>query len=229
MFSAENPEADITVQGGGSGTGLSQVSTGAADIGMSDITVEDLADLKKTDLVDNKVAIVGIAVVAHPAVGVRNLTKQQLADIFTGRITNWKAVGGKQQKITVVNRPKGSGTRITFTKLTLNGKEAVETITQDSSGTVRKIIASTPGAVGYLAFSYVNNTVQSLNIDNVAPTEANVLNRSYPIWSYEHLYTKGRPTGLKKSFIDYVQGKAVQEELVPKLEYIPLSTDESKK
>ncbi|MBE3595612.1 MAG: phosphate ABC transporter substrate-binding protein [Hydrogenibacillus sp.] len=224
MFMEKHPQVQITVQGGGSGTGLSQVAQGAIDVGNSDVFAEEKLKPEETkDLVDHKVAVVAMAAVAHPDVGVDNLTKQQLIDIFTGKITNWKDVGGKDQKITLVNRPASSGTRATFKKYALDGAEEASGIEEDSSGTVRQIISSTPGAIGYLAFSYLDGSVKALKIDGVEPTEANVVTNDYKVWAYQHMYTKGEPTGAVKAFLDYMMSDEVQSGPVVEGGYIPIS------
>lgn len=221
QFTAANPKAQVQVQGGGSGTGLSQVASGGADIGNSDIFAEEKKGVDASAVVDHKVAVVGMAAVANKEVGVDNLTKQQLIDIFTGKITNWKEVGGADQAIVLVNRPKSSGTRATFFTYALDKNEEKEGITEDASGTVRKIIAETKGAVGYLAFSYFDDTVKPLKLDGVEPTKENVVTNQFPVWAYEHMYTKGEATGLAKAFLDYMLSDEVQNNLVPKLGYIP--------
>src|SRR5271165_3732403 len=110
-YSTKNPNVKINASGGGSRVGITQVAAKSVDLGMSDI----LADPKQfPDLVDNKICVVGFAVVSNPGVGVTNLTRQQLVDIFSGKTTNWKDVGGKDQKVVVVNRPRSSGTRAVF-------------------------------------------------------------------------------------------------------------------
>lgn len=221
QFMANNKSAQIAVQGGGSGTGLSQVMEGGADIGNSDIFAEEKEGIDAASLVDHRVAVVGMASVAHPEVGVDNLTKQQLIDIFTGKITNWKDVGGNDAEIVLVNRPQSSGTRATFFKFALDGNQEKDGITEDSSGTVRKIISETPGAIGYLAFSYFDNSIKPLSLDGVAPTVENVTTNEFPIWAYQHMYTKGEPTGLTKAFLEYMMSDEVQNNLVPEMGYIP--------
>lgn len=222
QFMAENPEAQIVVQGGGSGTGLSQVAQGATDIGNSDLFAEEkLSPDEAKDLVDNRVCVVGMAAVVNPDITVDNVTKQQLIDIFTGKITNWKDVGGPDVKVTLVNRPKSSGTRATFKAFALDGAEEASGIEQDSSGTVRKIINETPGAIGYLALSYLDGSVKVLNLDGVEPTDQNIYNGEYLVWAYEHMYTKGEPTGLAKDFLEYMMSDEVQKTLVPELGYLP--------
>ncbi|WP_163654976.1 phosphate ABC transporter substrate-binding protein [Listeria sp. PSOL-1] len=223
-FQNENPKAQINVQGGGSGTGLTQVEQGAVAIGNSDVFAEEKKGVDASKLVDHKVAVVGMAPVANKDVGVKNLSKQQLIDIFTGKVTNWKDVGGKNEKITVINRAEGSGTRATFEKWALDGKAPIKAQEQDSSGTVRKIVSETPGAISYLAFSYINDSVLGLSIDHVKPTEKNVASNEWKIWSYEHMYTNGKPTGTKKAFLTYMTSDAVQKNIVSKLGYLPMTS-----
>lgn len=226
QFMAKNQNAKIQVQGGGSGTGLTQVSQGGADIGNSDLFAEEKlpADQAK-QLTDHKVCVVGFATVANTKVKVDNLSKRQLVDIFTGKITNWKDVGGGDMKIVIINRPKSSGTRATFKKYALDGAEEAEgkTLTEDSSGTVRKTVAETEGAVSYLALSYLDNSVKALKYEGVEPVKDNITSGKYPIWSYEHMYTKGEAKGLTKAFLDYIMSDDVQKNLVPRLQFISIS------
>lgn len=225
-FMTKNANAKVQVQGGGSGTGLTQVQSGGADIGNSDIFAEEKlsADDAKT-LSDHKVCVVGFAAVVNPKVKVDNLTQQQLIDIFTGKVTNWKDVGGDDQKVVVINRPTSSGTRATFKKYALKDNEEVQglALTEDSSGTVKKTVTDTDGSIAYLAFSYLDNTIKTLKFEGVDPTTENVTTGKYPIWSYEHMYTKGEATGLKKAFIDYIMSSDVQSKLVKDLKFIPVS------
>lgn len=230
-FMAKNKDAKIQVQGGGSGTGLTQVSGGQVDIGNSDIYAkEKLAQDKASELVDHKVCVVGFATVVNPKVKVTSLTKQQVIDIFTGKITDWKDVGGDAGKIVIINRPKSSGTRATFKKYALGGAEEAEgkALTEDASGTVRKTIADTEGSISYLAFSYVDSTVKALKYDDVEPTVDNVKTGKYPIWSYEHMYTKGEANGLAKAFIDYMTSDEFKPTIITK-GYIPNSEMQTKR
>lgn len=222
-YQAQNKGVNLTVQGGGSGTGLSQVQQGAVQLGNSDIFAEQQSGVKAKTLVDHKVAVVGMAPVINKDVNVTNVTMAQLRDIFTGKITNWKDVGGKDQKIAVVNRAQGSGTRATFEAAVLAGKKALTAQEQDSNGTVQKIVSSTPGAISYLAFSYINKAgVKPLSIDNVKPTDANVTTNKWTIWSYEHMYTKGEPNAATAKFLKYMNSTKVQTGLVKKLGYISI-------
>jgi phosphate transport system substrate-binding protein len=221
-YQATHTDAKITVQGGGSGTGLSQVAQGAVTIGNSDIFAESQSGIDATKLKDHQVAVVGMTPVTNKDVDVTNLTMSQLRDIFTGKVTNWKSVGGKNEAITLVNRAAGSGTRATFEAAVMNGEKAKTSQEQDSNGTVQKIVASTPGAISYLAFSYVKSDLQALSVDGVKPTPANVETNKWKIWSYEHMYTKGTPDKGTKAFLDYMDSSAVQSKLVAKLGYISI-------
>ncbi|MDC3413379.1 phosphate ABC transporter substrate-binding protein [Aquibacillus sp. 3ASR75-11] len=221
QFTNENPGADIQVNAGGSGTGLSQVSEGSVDIGNSDVFAEEKDGIPADELVDHKVAVVGITAAVNPEVGIDNLSKEDLIKVFTGEITNWSEVGGADQEITLVNRPDSSGTRATFVNFGLDGATPAEGITQDSSNTVKKIIGETPGAIGYLAFSYfTDDSVTPIAIDGVKATDENVQSGAFPIWAYEHSYTKGEPTGLAKQFLDYLMSDEIQEGLVSEQGYI---------
>lgn len=227
-FKSKNPDAEVDVQGGGSGTGLSQVAQGTVEIGNSDISASDKKGVDASQLVDHKVCVVGFAVAANKNVKVNNLTKAQLIGIFTGKITNWKQVGGDDVKIVVINRPKSSGTRATFKKYALDGNEETGgmALTQDSSGAVKTAIASNSGAIGYLAAPYITDEVKkeikTIKLDGVEASKDNITSGKYQVWSYEHMYSKGNPQGLTKAFLDYMQSSEV-EPLIVKLGYIPMS------
>lgn len=222
-FSADNPNYTITVQGGGSGTGLSQVEAGAVTIGNSDVFADEKDGVDASKLVDHKVAVVGMAPVVNKDAGVTDLSQQDLIDIFTGKVKNWSELGGADQEISVINRASGSGTRATFEKWGLDGAETIQTQEQDSSGTVRKIVAETPGAISYLALSYLDDSIQALSLDGVEATPENIADNKWPIWSYEHMYTKGEPDANVKAFLDYIMTDDVQQGIVIELGYLPIT------
>jgi phosphate transport system substrate-binding protein len=223
-FMAENPGADLQVNAGGSGTGLSQVAEGSVDIGNSDVFAEEKEGIPAEELVDHKVAVVGITAAVNPNVGIKDISKADLIKVFTGKITNWKEVGGKDQKIVLVNRPDASGTRAIFNKLALDGATPAEGITEDSSNTVKKILTETEGAVGYLAFSYfTDDSITPLSVDGVEPTEENVQSGKFPIWAYQHSYTKGEPKGLAKEFLDFLMSADIQNTLLKEQGYLPVT------
>lgn len=221
QFMNTNSKVSIQVNGGGSGTGLSQVSQGAVQIGNSDVFAEEK---NISGLVDNKVAVVGMTAAVNPKVGITDIKKADLIKVFTGKITNWKELGGPDQKITLVNRPESSGTRAVFNKFALDGATPAEGITEDASNTVKKIISETPGAIGYLALSYfTDNTVTQMSIDGVKATPENIQSGKFPVWAYEHMYTKGNPTDLEKAFLDYMMSDEVQNKILPQQGYLPVT------
>ncbi|MHC5372696.1 phosphate ABC transporter substrate-binding protein PstS family protein [Enterococcus sp. LJL120] len=223
QYQTANAGQFINVQGGGSGTGLSQVQSGAVQIGNSDVFAEEKDGIDASALVDHQVAVVGITPVVNPEVGVTDISLADLAKIFLGEITNWSEVGGNDVEIVLLNRASGSGTRSTFEKWVLDGQTAAQAQEQDSSGMVRSIVADTPGTISYLAFSYVTDDIQTLSIDGVAPTDDNVKTNSWIIWSYEHMYTLGTPTELTQTFLDYILSDDVQNNIVGELGYIAIS------
>ena len=228
QFIEKNSGVQITVQGGGSGQGITQIAQGAVQIGNSDVfaesKVKDTADLKKIS--DNKVCIVGMGPIVNKDVTVDDLTIDQLKQIFTGEVTNWSQVGGADAEITVINRASGSGTRATFEDAVLAGTTVPDSFKpqeQDSSGTAAKMVASTPGAISYVAFSYYDDSFKALKVGGVEPKAANVEDNSWTIWAYEHMYTATEPDEATKAFIDYMMSDEVQGSLVEQQGYIPVS------
>ena len=213
----------INVQGGGSGTGLSQVQAGAVQIGNSDLFAEEKEGIESDKLVDHQVAVVGLTPIVNKEIGITDISKEDLKKIFTGEITNWKQVGGVDQKIVLLNRASGSGSRYTFEDAILEGEKAKNSQEQDSTGMVRQIVGTTPGAISYVAFSYVTEDVQVLSIDGVEPTEENVKTNDWKVWSYEHMYTNGEPKGLTKDFLDFMLSDEVQNYIVPQFGYISVN------
>jgi phosphate transport system substrate-binding protein len=225
--------ATVTVTGGGSGTGLSQVDAGSVQIGASDVLANTkLATPDADTLVDHVVCRQGWIVVTNKDVtGVTNLTTQQNIDVWTGVDTNWKQVGGPDLPIVLIFRPQGSGTRATFKKIVLgSATEATggQVLTEDSNGAVTTAVTTTNGAVSVIGFSYYNDPankplLNGLQLDGTDATIANVGSGTYKLAADGNLYTKGAATGLTAAFLDFMMGPQVQGTIIPKDSYGPVA------
>ena len=231
-YDAACPGATITVNGGGSGTGLSQVAGGSVQIGNSDVLAgTKLATPDANKLVDHIVARQGWIVVTNKKVtGVTNLTTQQNIDIWTGKDTNWNQVGGPDLPIVLIFRPASSGTRATFKSIVLGGKNEAtggQTLTQDSNGAVTTAVTTTDGAVSVIGFAYYNDPankplLNGLQLDGIDATVSNMSSATYKLAADGHMYTNGQPSGLTAAFLDYMMSAEVQGTLIPSLFYAPV-------
>ena len=200
--------ATITVQGGGSKTGLGEAESGAIQIGDSDV----FATAAQSDLVDHQVAVVIFVLATNPDVtGVTSLTSAQILSIYTGKTTNWNQVGGPNLPIIVVSRPVTSGTRATFKQYVLKGTNESpnqsKNLTADSTQLVTQTVEQTNGAIGYITLGAADQEGSKLNvlgIDGNQPTATNVESNTYIFWNIEHMYTKGQASGLAAAFLSYM-------------------------
>lgn len=206
QYSTKCSGATITVNLGGSKTGLANVEAGSVDIGNSDVVASTTT---QSDLVDHQVSVVIFAVIVNKNVGVTNLTTDQIKGIYSGKFTNWNQVGGPNLPIVVVSRPSSSGTRATFQKFVLGGPETISgpsSLTTDSTGTVITNVAQNNGAIGYGATGPAkqNSGVALVSIDGNAPSADTAKTNTYKFWNIEHMYTKGPAKNLAQALIDYM-------------------------
>ncbi len=228
QYEARNKGVSVEVSAGGSKKGLADVAAGAVQIGDSDIFApEDL----KGQLVDHKVAVVGFAAMANKGPFNEKISAISLADmakVFSGTVTDWKQLGGGAQPIVVINRAPGSGTRAVFGSIVLGGDKFVESQTEDNSGALVTKLKQTKGAISYLALSFADPDLRVFGIKTdagaVDANSVSITAGTYPIWSYEHMYTKGQPGPLAKQFLDYMLSSDFQEHTLPNVKgFIPVT------
>jgi phosphate transport system substrate-binding protein len=217
-YNKKHPNVKINVAAGGSGVGITRAKDGTADIGTSS---RDLKEEEKPGLNQFVIGKDGIAIVVNANNPVSDLTTDQIRDIFSGKITNWKEVGGPDKTINVVTREEGSGTRGAFEEIIMKGtKIKGDAIVQSSAGAIKQTVAQDPNAVGYISLASLSSEVKALKISGVAPSEQTVLDGTYKVQRPFLFLTKGEPTGAVKEFIDWVlspEGHAVikSEKVVP--------------
>ncbi|HHX08508.1 MAG TPA: phosphate ABC transporter substrate-binding protein [Chloroflexi bacterium] len=205
-YMAENSSVRVDVQGGGSSVGVKAAGGQTADIGMASRDVKESEFSEFPNIVVTVIARDGIAIIANENVGVSDLSLEQIQKIFSGQIKNWSELGGADAHIIVVSREEGSGTRTAFEEMVL-GEDLLMTetaILQPSNGSVRTTVSTTPDAIGYLSFGYLDESVKAISVDGVAPTEANASNGTYPVVRPLNIITYGEPSGDLKLFIDYI-------------------------
>ncbi|MBV9690964.1 MAG: phosphate ABC transporter substrate-binding protein [Ktedonobacteraceae bacterium] len=228
LFQQRYPHVQISVAGGGSIYGLQAAANHQSDIGDSDIYA-DPAFYPDPNLTDYIVCIVPFTMVVNTDVTITNLTSQQLIDIFSrGAIGNWRQLGGPDLTIVPVVRPATSGTRATFRKYILGGRDEKGRLLQtDSSTTVLETVAHTPGAIGYVALSVLHSnkqsSVQAIATDNQTATPRSIASGHYAFWGYEHMYTLGEGNSLVTAFLNFMFTPTVQQE-AQKMSYISVDT-----
>ena len=211
-FMEEYPDVTVTAEFVGSGAGIEAVTDGTADIGNSSRSLKD--EEKAAGVVENIVAIDGIAVCVDPANEVADLTKEQLTNIYNGTITNWKEVGGADEPIIVIGREAGSGTRGAFEEL-VDLKDACKYANElDSTGAVIAKVASTPGAIGYASLDALDDSVKALSLEGVEATAENIKAGNYFLSRPFVMATKGEiseQNDLVRAWFDFVLGDEGQQ------------------
>lgn len=237
-YMQENPKDFIAVTGGGSGTGISSLISGTCDIANASRTIKekeiDLAKQRGINPYEIKVGLDGLAVVVSPKNPVSKLTIDQLAQIFTGRIKNWKEVGGEDRRIVILSREVNSGTHVYFKEHVLrkgdsNSKEefAPGALLLSSSQAIADEVAQNPEAIGYYGMGYISNKQKAIMVakdeksEYESPTIENVINGKYPISRPLLIYTNGEPQGLVKKFVDFCLSKEGQD-IVTATDFVPV-------
>ena len=201
-----NPAIRITVAAGGSGVGVQKVGEGLVDIGNTGRALSD-EETAKYGLKSYPFAIDGVAAAVHPKNPVTNLTATQVQEIFAGKITNWKALGGRDAAIHLFTRDEASGTREVFwEKLLKKGTIAESANVVASNGAMKSALAGDPDAIGYVSIGHIDETIKAPTLDGIAPTQDNARSGKYPIVRKLYMNTKGEAQGLAGAFIKYILG-----------------------
>ncbi|MEN6386605.1 MAG: phosphate ABC transporter substrate-binding protein [Phycisphaerales bacterium] len=234
-----NQKDFIAVTGGGSGTGIASMMNGTCDIAMSSRDIKkkeiEMANKRGIKPYEIKVALDGLAVVVNRENPVDKLTMDQLADIFTGKITNWKQLGGHNGQIVLLSREVNSGTHVYFKEHVLRkgnsqGTEefAPSALMLSSSQAIADEIAGNIDAIGYYGMGYISKNQKAVSVakdpnsEYVPPTIDNVVSGKYPISRPMYLYTNGEPNGLTKKFIDFALSEKGQK-IVVETDFVPIS------
>jgi phosphate transport system substrate-binding protein len=220
-FMNNNENIELTVRGGGSGVGITSLIEGMCAIANSSRPIKD-AELAKAagkgkDIKATVVAMDGIAVIVHPENPIDGISKKQVRDIFTGKISNWSQIGGSNEKIVVLSRDSASGTFEAFGALALNGmKVRSDALMQASNQAIASTVGKTPGAIGYIGLGYVTSSIKAIPVEGVTASKETVLAGKYPYARPLFMYTVGKPQGTLKEYIDFVLSadgqKLVEEE-----------------
>ncbi len=225
-FMKRHSGVEISVRGGGSGVGIAGLLDGTCDIAMSsrEMKPEELQKAKERGFIPQeiKIALDGIAVVVNPKNPLNGLTISQLREIYTGKITNWKEVGWRDEKIVVVSRDSASGTFECFNEIVLKKEPLTpRALYQASNKAVAVTVSNTKGAIGYIGMAYLEPKVKALAVEGVMPSEETVRKGIYPISRPLFFYVRGEPKGLVKEFVDFVLSPDGQK-LVKEVGYIPV-------
>jgi phosphate transport system substrate-binding protein len=208
-----HPDDEIDVQGGGSSAGIQAAESGTADIGMSSRHLTE----REHQMWHVEIARDGLAVIVHPDNPIRNLSFEEIQDVYTGEITHWHQIGGESHRIHTVVREEGSGTRSAFDDLVMGGKRvSPRAIVQDSNGAVRQLISSDRHAIGFISLGLAENTdiVEAISINGVAANWENVQNGEYTLFRPFLFVAPEPPEGEAKRFVDFILSDEGQKILI---------------
>ena len=212
VFKKEMQDITVEVNQLGSSAGIKDAINGTVEIGISS------RDLKEKELEsgikEKPIAYDGMSVIINNENPVQNLTMEQIREIYTGKITNWKEVGGEDTPIVLVSREDGSGTRDAFQEIVGFNSEEISPQAQisDGSGSIKTMVAGNKNAIGYISFSYVDDSVHAVSIDGVNPTAENVQNKKYKLSRpFLLVYKEENLNENSKEFIDFIMSKEGQE------------------
>ena len=227
-FMASYPDISIVLSGGGSGTGIKSLLDGITDVAMSSRDVKSsetkLAAGKKMELTRTTIAVDALVPIVNVKNPVKDLSIDQLRDIFSGKITNWKEVGGSDNTIVVVNRDNSSGTYECWKELVMkDAKVMPKALTQASNGGVAQNVATNPNAIGYIGMGYLNDNVKGLSIGGVKATSETALAKKWPLSRELYLFTNGKPAGNTAKFMDFMLDPKLGQQDVLSAGYIPLA------
>ncbi len=226
-FMAAHPNIQLSISGGGSGNGIKALIEGQCDVAMSSREMKD-KEVKAAEakgVHPNRIAIAydAIVPVVHPENPVRNLTNDQLRDIYAGKINSWKEVGGADEKIVVISRDTSSGTFECWNELVMRGERVKPAaLMQASNGTVIQAVAKNRNAIGYVGLGYLNDSVHGVTVDGIEPTPANAVSKTWPVSRELFIFTNGAPKGDVKDLVDFLLDPAKGQKNVLEIGYVPL-------
>lgn len=226
-FMAANPGISLAISGGGSGNGIKALNEGLCDIAMSSRDIKETeveqGEAKGVTPVRTSVAVDALVPVVHPENPVRELSSEQLRDMYAGKITNWKDVGGSDETIVVISRDTSSGTYETWVEMIMKKeKVAPSALLQASNGAVAQSVSNNKKAIGYIGFGYLNKSLKKIDVNGVEASSATALSKQWPIARELYIFTNGRPSGAAKKLVDFLLDPQKGQKAVAETGFIPL-------
>lgn len=226
-YMAANPGVQIALSGGGSGNGIKALLDGLATIAMSSRDIKGsetaLAEKKGIHPVRTSIAVDALVPVVHPSNPVTQLSLDQLRDIYTGRITSWKEVGGKDSTIVVISRDTSSGTYETWEEMVMKqAKVMPRALLQASNGAVEQAVSKNPNAIGYVGLGYLSANIKGLHIGEVAASAETALSKQWPLSRELYVFTNGEASGAAGALLKYILDPAKGQKAVAEVGFVPL-------